>query len=542
MKTMKLTIPAMAALLMAALAACSGEDDQLVAFEGSPLEKEYTLSVETAKGISAVVGDLQSQTRALTQSGSTLTASWATTDRVYVQNDGTWATGSLQPQAAGATATLKGSLTGVTIAVDDVLTLQFPKSGTLDYSGQKGTLEDMAANYDYATATATVRAVSGGNVAADAATFTNQQAIVRFTLLDAADGTTPVNATSLTVSDGTNTYSVNPDAATNDLYVAIPGFSGRTVTLKATTASGKYKFVKPAVSFTNGQYYEVTVKMEEPTWADVPGTLPGMFSVSASKKVWFSQGNLQAVFASAGSSCTWKFADNQWDCVGNAAANTKINGSGSVSQAGTVDLFGWNGAASSYDNYGINNSNTEGDYGNTSGESLKHDWGTLAITNGGAAANSGWRTLSGKYTGEWYYLFNTRSASTVCGTANARFAKAYLFGTTHGVILFPDHYTHPDGVAAPTGINDTSNTSWNANQYTVDDWAKMEAAGAVFLPTAGYRNKTTIYSEYAYYWSSTADGNIKASYMSVYSENIFACNTSRSRYYGLAVRLVRDAN
>ena len=540
---MKLTIPAMAALLVAALAACSGDDDQLVAFEVSPLEKEYTLSVETAKGIGVVVGDLQSQTRALTQSGSTLTASWATTDRVYVQNGGTWATGSLQPQTAGATATLKGSLTGVTIAANDVLILQFPKSGTPDYSGQKGTLEDIAANYDYATATATVRAVSAnGMVAADAATFTNQQAIVRFTLLDAADGTTPVNATSLTVSDGTNTYTVNPAAATNDLYVAIPGFSGQTVTLKATAASGKYKFVKPAVSFTNGQYYEVTVKMEEPTWADVPGTLPGMFSVSASKKVWFSKGNLQAVFASAGSSCTWKFADNQWDCVGNAAANTKINGSGSVSQAGTVDLFGWNGASSSYDNYGINNSNTAGDYGNTSGESLKHDWGTLAITNGGAAANSGWRTLSGKYTGEWYYLFNTRSASTVCGTANARFAKAYLFGTKHGVILFPDHYTHPDGVAAPTGINDTSNTSWNDNQYSAADWAKMEAAGAVFLPAAGYRNKTTFSSEYSYYWSSTADGNDKACYMSVYSDNIFASNTSRNRYYGLAVRLVRDAN
>ena len=540
---MKLTIPAMAALLVAALAACSSDDDQLVAFEVSPLEKEYTLSVETAKGIGAVVGDLQSTTRALIQSGSTLNASWATTDRVYVQNGGTWATGSLQPQTAGATATLKGSLTGVTIAVDDVLTLQFPKSGTPDYSGQKGTLEDIAANYDYATATATVRAVSAnGMVAADAATFTNQQAIVRFTLLDAADGTTPVNATSLTVSDGTNTYTVNPAAATNDLYVAIPGFSGQTVTLKATAASGKYKFVKPAVSFTNGQYYEVTVKMEEPTWADVPGTLPGMFSVSASKKVWFSKGNLQAVFASAGSSCTWKFADNQWGCVGNAAANTKINGSGSVSQAGTVDLFGWNGASSSYDNYGINNSNTAGDYGNTSGESLKHDWGTLAITNGGAAANSGWRTLSGKYTGEWYYLFNTRSASTVCGTANARFAKAYLFGTKHGVILFPDHYTHPDGVAAPTGINDTSNTSWNDNQYSAADWAKMEAAGAVFLPAAGYRNKTTFSSEYSYYWSSTADGNDKACYMSVYSDNIFASNTSRNRYYGLAVRLVRDAN
>ena len=259
---MKLTIPAMAALLVAALAACSGDDDQLVAFEGSPLEKEYTLSVETAKGIGAVVGDLQSQTRALTQSGSTLTASWATTDRVYVQKGGTWATGSLQPQTAGATATLKGSLTGVAIAADDVLTLQFPKSGTPDYSGQKGTLEDIAANYDYATATATVWAVSAnGMVAADATTFTNQQAIVRFTLLDAADGTTPINASNLTITVGSNTYSINPAAANNIIYVAIPGFNDQTVSLNATSLSGVYDFERENVTFTNGEYYAVTVKM-----------------------------------------------------------------------------------------------------------------------------------------------------------------------------------------------------------------------------------------------------------------------------------------
>lgn len=535
MKQAKLTIPALAALLVAALAACSADDDQLVAFEASPLEKEYILSVETAKGIGAVVGDLQSTTRSLTPSGSTLAASWATTDRVYVQKGGTWATGSLQPQYAGATSTLKGSLTGVTIAAADVLTLQFPKSGTPDYTGQKGTLADIAANYDYATATATVRSVSAnGMVAADAATFTNQQAIVRFTLLDAADGTTPINATSLTVSDGTNTYSVTPPAATNDLYVAIPGFSGRTVTLYATTDLSSYMFEKPAVTFTNGQYYEITVKMTKP-WADVPGTLPGMFSVSASKKVWFSQGNLQAVFASAGSSCTWKFADNQWDCIGNAAANTKVNGNGSVSQAGTVDLFGWSTSSTTY---GIHNSKNKGTY---SGGFV--DWGTLAISNGGNAANSGWRTLSGNTSGEWHYLFNTRSASTVGGTANARFAKAYLFGTKHGVILFPDIYTHPDGVAAPTGINATDDTSWSANQYTAAEWAKIEAAGAVFLPAAGgrYTTNITLVGDYGRYWSSTANGGDNAYHVN-FGSDFLSPDGSYYRYMGYSVRLVRDAN
>ena len=64
------------------------------------------------------------------------------------------------------------------------------------------------------------------------------------------------------------------------------------------------------------------------------GMLTGRFTVNAQgKQVAFSQGNLQAVFASAGSSCTWRFATNQWDYVGNAAGNTSIDSAGSVSAA-----------------------------------------------------------------------------------------------------------------------------------------------------------------------------------------------------------------
>jgi len=221
--------------------------------------------------------------------------------------------------------------------------------------------------------------------------------------------------------------------------------------------------------------------------------------------VYFSQGNLQAVFASAGSSCTWKFADNQWDVVGNAAANTSINGNGSVSAAGTVDLFGWSTAVTTY---GIHNSTTDSDY---SGDFV--DWGTNIGT--------GWRTLTKD---EWTWLLglidgsdpnpgtNCRTSSTIGETENARFAKAKLFDTTHGLIIFPDSYTHPDGVAVPTGINETDGTSWNANTYNATDWGKMEAAGCVFLPVAGIRWGTGIEyvdpsdDAHVYYWSATYAG------------------------------------
>lgn len=258
MKKIMTDIRTLAALLMASatFAACSSDDNITADQPAQPAGKQvYTMTVQASKG-----GD--AATRALTLSGKTLNATWATTENIYVQKGSDWAGGSLQPDANAATATLKGTLSGVSIAKNDVLTLQFPRSGALDYSGQVGTLEDIAAKYDYATATVTVASVTDGNITTTGtASFNNQQAIVKFTLLDKADGTTSLSATELTVSDGTTDYTITPASATSEIYVAIPGFSGETVTLTATEGLDTYTYEKTGVTFTNGQYYEITVKM-----------------------------------------------------------------------------------------------------------------------------------------------------------------------------------------------------------------------------------------------------------------------------------------
>ena len=261
MKKMMTNIRTLAAMLIASatFAACSSDDNTI---DQQPAgQKVYTMTVNAQKGGEG--GDAAT-TRALTLDGKTLNASWATTENIYVKKGETWATGSLNPQADGTTATLKGTLTGITINAGDELTLQFPRSGALDYTGQVGTLADIAAKYDYATATVTVASVSAtGNIVPTEATttFQNQQAIVKFTLIDKADGTTPLAATQLTVSDGTNTYTVTPASATSEIYVAIPGITNQTVTLTATTGSGTYTYEKANVTFTNGKYYAVSVKM-----------------------------------------------------------------------------------------------------------------------------------------------------------------------------------------------------------------------------------------------------------------------------------------
>ena len=66
------------------------------------------------------------------------------------------------------------------------------------------------------------------------------------------------------------------------------------------------------------------------TPASDEGKLSGAFSVSGTKVVYFSKGNLQATTADNGETWTWGFAENQWDYVGNSAANNAINGNGTV--------------------------------------------------------------------------------------------------------------------------------------------------------------------------------------------------------------------
>ena len=288
---MKKNILSLAALLIASatmFTACSS-DDSIISENQQPAQTtgKYTMTVQASKGDGA-------GTRALTLDGNTLNAMWATTENVYVKKGSSWATGSLKPQADGATATLKGTLSGVTIAAGDELTLQFPKSGTPDYTKQVGTLADIAANFDYATASVTVSSVDGsGNITvSDPVTFTNQQSIVKFTL---KNGETLLNAGTVTVQatyggygtifstefdipDGT--YTTNGDGI---IYLAIPSSylstlasiypsmslayikSSCRLNITATVGDDTYSYTKNGWPFEDGKYYEITVKMTKHT-------------------------------------------------------------------------------------------------------------------------------------------------------------------------------------------------------------------------------------------------------------------------------------
>ena len=92
----------------------------------------------------------------------------------------------------------------------------------------------------------------------------------------------------------------------------------------------------------------------------------------------------------------------------------------------------------------------------------------------------GWFALN--YT-QWTYLMNSRKAGTVCGKANARYVFGRV-GSVNGLILFPDDYVHPEERILLMNIN--SQAACSNNILTKEEFALMEAAGAVFLPLPGY--------------------------------------------------------
>ena len=81
---------------------------------------------------------------------------------------------------------------------------------------------------------------------------------------------------------------------------------------------------------------------------------------------------------------------------------------------------------------------------------------------------------------EWTYLLVTRDAGRA--PADQRNGIGTVNGI-HGLIIIPDNWIQPSGVPALTG---GVSEEWNTNSYNATQWAAMEAAGAAFLPAAGY--------------------------------------------------------
>ena len=325
---------------------------------------------------------------------------------------------------------------------------------------------------------------------------------------------------------------------------------------RALVAKKKILFVLAAVMFcaasTSAQCsYNRTTGVIKIYKSD--GSLKGNFSVSATKKVKFAQGNLQYTREStevAWSTGKFSFMANQWDvvetnansyCTENYGDKTAISlfgwaTSGWESDTRTADFPYYTSSSSAY--YGVlatkSSSETLTD-ATTNGE--KGDWGVFNSGNLGA----GWRTLT---SAEWGYLFSRTGdkASTVAGTSGCTYTKATINtdGTSvKGIILFPYGGTFAASEFTAVGSPNEKGENYTTT-CTIAQWTALEGKGCVFLPAAGERDglKVNFVGSYARYWYSTANSETTALYLFFSSGDL--SDSSLPRYYGASVRLVKD--
>ena len=248
-----------------------------------------------------------------------------------------------------------------------------------------------------------------------------------------------------------------------------------------------------------------------------PALLPNVkaygFSVSSTKKVVFSPGNLQYDRMSR----TWFFAENQYDIIGEENIQNGYF-------ANKIDLFGWSGSNSAVA-YGVNISGNLSDY---TGDFV--DWGRNKI---GEDEPNTWRTLSHE---ELVFLISGRpNAEHLIGVAEVN--------GVNGLILLPDMWSCPTGLAFKSGFASSNGEEYFAKHqsYTASEWQKMEHAGAVFLPAAGYRYESKVMEANvrSYYWTSTATMTDGYAYLLLFDSHM-ADTGSITCYVGQPVRLVKD--
>lgn len=213
----------------------------------------------------------------------------------------------------------------------------------------------------------------------------------------------------------------------------------------------------------------------------VDGALKGVFSVSATKKVVFSKGNLQKV--KNGDTWTWKFADDQKNYFG--VSQTEEN----------KDMFAYN------------------------------EWADAT-----SLINAGWYVMSQE---EWEHVINDRSVSNTLPLINKRCILAKVDGTVTGLILFPDNYIHPEG----TDFNASS--AYEAT-VSLDGWQKMENAGCVFIPAAGYNNGNWNNVGSAVAVSSSTEKDGTAYYTPYFTSGNFNLDDNSWQTTLTSVRMVRE--
>ena len=364
--------------------------------------------------------------------------------------------------------------------------------------------------------------------------------------------TSAVVESTVTIEEGNHLYARGVCWGTEDMpdvdgshTIDVAETGSQTIDLDGLTPTTTY-YVRAYVVTDHGLAYSEMVSFTTDSGSGGGGNAPtgaidGKFTINNNgDQVYFSQGNLQY----QASTDTWKFAESQYDYIGDANSNI------SSSYDGWIDLFGWgtSGYHDTNDPYNVNyqpwsssDSELNNDYNvygygpstnmpdmNLTSTSVNYDWGVNNPISNGVNTTNQWRTLTQP---EWNYVLNTRNT-----TSGIRFAKAQV-NDVNGVILLPDDWTIDTYTLNNTNI---IGASYISNVINASQWVAIENAGGVFLPAAGGRFGTTVadVGSTGFYWLSSGNSSCCAYYVYIYNPGIYLVNYRR--YLGRSVRLVCD--
>lgn len=299
-------------------------------------------------------------------------------------------------------------------------------------------------------------------------------------------------------------------------YIVVPPIDSKRlkVTLTVKTNTNRYRHTvsqSQAASLSSGWCGPVSIPTFELSAADditaPTNALCEYFSMGASTKVFFSMGNLQYM----ANGTIWRFANSQYEIIG------KNNSYISNSYGDYIDLFGWWTSGINYVSP-FETSIDDASYYYLNRENSitpELDWGANNISG-----TTGWRTPTDA---EWSYLLSNHSVAHA------------TVDTVKGIVILPDYWILPEGCSFNPDYD-----GFASNIYSIEEWNKMERYGALFLPAAGYRRGTTVYSinKHGFYWASTIFNPSNAYSVHFNSTSIQVQGTER--HYGCSVRLVKD--
>ena len=303
------------------------------------------------------------------------------------------------------------------------------------------------------------------------------------------------------------------------------------------------------ISFNDSEYTivngsEYTIDGPDEYNGDVLGGIPngalsGLFSVSPTKQIRFSQGNLQY----QASTKTWRFAEHQYDSILDGPGNTTV--SGRDTQEAWIDLFGWGQTGRTDINpyLGQPYTRSSSPYDFMINEYMYTD-DILTRENGGdwgVCMGEGWRTLN---IYEWAYLLSS------CTWFDDQFLEnpireglnvtdVTVMDKPHCLVLYPDNYS---------GIKvDESNKTTFYSTENASNWYAAQKAGVVCLPLTGIQNDPADSPGYwgcGCYFSINCrnDGPADSEFTMEFYENTVAAGYLRERYEACAVRLVIDSD